>query len=564
MLNQLSIRNFAIIDDISVSFINGLTVLTGETGAGKSIIIDAVQLLAGARASVDYVRHGEAKAEIIGMFDIVHNETKIIKKCKAYDIDYDADELFILERTITANGKSVCRVNGKIVTLAVLRSFGQLLVHIHSQHDHVHLMDTKTHIHLLDAFHAKKLQPLLKNYAEKFAAYDTYRKEFESLNQDEQQLAHRLDLLLFQQQEINAADLKEDEDIHLEKERNELQNFATVYDAISTAYEALNGDNKALELIDIANKAFSDHKLNETEWKEYATKLESIYYQLEEMTFEIRHAQDDLFFDEDRLNEIESRLNLISQLKRKYGSDVNDIIAYEKQITEEIDTIQNREAHHEQLIQHLEEAKQAAYQIALELSEARQKAANALTKQIQAELKDLYLHDTVFEVAFLHADETKLSENGIDSIQFLLATNKGEPLKELHKVASGGEISRIMLALKKIFAKHDKIGTVIFDEIDTGVSGRVAQAIAEKMYEIAKTTQVLCITHLAQVAAMSDHHLLIKKIEKEKRTTTSVQSLSLDEKTNEIGKMITGSELTDTAIDHANQLLRTMEKFKAQ
>lgn len=562
MLTELSIRNFAIIDDISITFDEGLTVLTGETGAGKSIIIDAVQLLTGARASVDFIRHGEQKAEIIGLFDFPKNKHAILKQCELYDIDVDEDELFVLERTITNKGKSICRVNGKIVTLMILRTFGELFVQIHSQHDHVDLMDVRTHIQLLDAFDTKHIAPLKRVYEEKYHLYDTYRKKFNSLHNDEQQLAQRLDLLLFQQTEITDAALKKDEDVHLEEERKELQNYSTIFEALATAYEALYGDGKALEYVDIAKKAFEDPKLIGTPLEKFSSKIETIYYQLEEITFDIRNQQDGLYFDEGRLNSIESRLNQMSQLKRKYGETVNDVIKYGEKVKQEIHDIENREAQHEQLFIELEAAKKAAESAALTLSKARKKAAIRLTKEIHYELADLYLPNTVFDIAFQANEENTLHRDGIDDLQFMVATNKGEPLKPLHKIVSGGEISRMMLALKKIFAKHDKIGTVIFDEIDTGVSGRVAQAIAEKMHEITKTTQVLCITHLAQVAAMSDHHVLIEKLVKHNRTTTSISTLNKKEKTNEIAKMITGTELTKTATEHATQLLTAMNDYK--
>lgn len=561
MLTELSIKNFAIIDDISIAFDKGLTVLTGETGAGKSIIIDAVQLLAGARASVEFVRHGEKKAEIIGLFDIETKEIDFTQGCEEHGIDYDPNELFIMERTITSKGKSICRINGKIVPLHVLRSFGMSLLNVHSQHDHVHLMDKQSHLHLLDAYGGKEIEQLKSTYGEKYREYIKYKKEYDDLNESEQQLAHRLDLLKFQADEISAAELLESEDDSLEQERNELQNYASIHDALVTAYEGLYGDGKALEWVDVAAKALQNDKIAQTPLAKKAEELMNIYYTLEEVTFDIRNYQEGLFYDENRLNDIESRLNTISFLKRKYGQTVNDIIAYHEKINIEIEKLQNHEAHHDQLIEKIAKLKQEVLNEGVKLHKARVKTAKGLCKDIEKELKDLYLEHTLFDVGIEQLSDS-FYESGIDDVQFLLATNKGEPVKPLHKIASGGEISRIMLALKKIFAKHDEISTVIFDEIDTGVSGRVAQSIAEKMYEITKDAQVLCITHLAQVAAMSDQHVLIEKSVKNNRTSTEITFLSTEEKTKEIAKMITGAELTETAVQHAVQLLDLTKSYK--
>lgn len=561
MLTELSIKNFAIIDDISIAFDKGLTVLTGETGAGKSIIIDAVQLLAGARASVEFVRHGKKKAEIIGLFDIETKEIDFAQGCEEHGIDYDPNELFIMERTITSKGKSICRINGKIVPLHVLRSFGMSLLNVHSQHDHVHLMDKQSHLHLLDAYGGKEIEQLKSTYEEKYREYIKYKKEYDDLNESEQQLAHRLDLLKFQADEISAAELLESEDDSLEQERNELQNYASIHDALVTAYEGLYGDGKALEWVDVAAKALQNDKIAQTPLAKKAEELMNIYYTLEEVTFDIRNYQEGLFYDENRLNDIESRLNTISFLKRKYGQTVNDIIAYHEKINIEIEKLQNHEAHHDQLIEKIAKLKQEVLNEGVKLHKARVKTAKGLCKDIEKELKDLYLEHTLFDVGIEQLSDS-FYESGIDDVQFLLATNKGEPVKPLHKIASGGEISRIMLALKKIFAKHDEISTVIFDEIDTGVSGRVAQSIAEKMYEITKDAQVLCITHLAQVAAMSDQHVLIEKSVKNNRTSTEITFLSTEEKTKEIAKMITGAELTETAVQHAVQLLDLTKSYK--
>lgn len=561
MLTELSIRNFAIIDDISITFDDGLTVLTGETGAGKSIIIDAVQLLTGARASVEFVRHGEKKAEITGLFSIDEEMPLIYTKSEEYDIDV-TDNMIVLERVITSQGKSICRINNKIVTLTLLREFGQILLNIHSQHDNIQIMDTRTHISLLDLFNKEKIKPIKIKYEQMYQKFNTLEQKFKALNENDQKLAQRLDLLEFQHTEITEANLKENEDEILEKEREQLQNFEQLFHATQITYDALYGEHKALEWVDIARKSLFDSKINDPLLEKKAEELDNIYFSLEEISFNVRHFQEQLFYDEDRLNEIESRLNEINLLKRKYGQSVNEIISYQQKIEQEIKEITDKDTHNEKLIEEMARTKEKAMHIAQELHHIRQKTALELKKQIQKELKELYLDKTTFDVQFIETNE--LEANGTDKVTFMLSTNIGEPLKPLNKIASGGEISRIMLAIKKIFARHEQTPTVIFDEIDTGVSGRVAQSIAEKMYQIAMSTQVLCITHLPQVAAMSDQHLFISKQEKNERTITHIEELSERQKIKELGKMITGTKLTKTAIEHSEQLLHLTEHFKTK
>lgn len=559
MITELSIKNFAIIDDISISFQDGLTVLTGETGAGKSIIIDAVQLLTGSRASVDFVRHGEKKAEITGLFSLESTNQVVYDKCAEYGIDIEEDSL-VLERTITNNGKSVCRINGKIVTLTILREIGQSLVNIHSQHDTVHLMDKGLHINLLDQYNHRQIMPVKEKYNVLFEKYTSLVQKLKNLSENEQEIAHRIDLLSFQLQELNEANLQAGEDETLEEERNKLLHFEKLNQSLHEAYYALYGDQRGLENIDIAQNALQQVKTIDPSFEKNAEQLTNLYYQLEDITFNIRNQMDEMEYDEERLDVIEARLNEINRLKKKYGSTVEEMLTYKDEIEKELDELQNKDIHLESLKEEIEKVEQDALKIAKKLTEMRKKTALKLEKEIKHELTDLYLQNATFKVDFTTAPH--LHQNGIDEVFFLISTNVGEPLKELSKVASGGELSRMMLALKKIFAKHDRIGTVIFDEIDTGVSGRVAQAIAEKMYQIAQSTQVLCITHLPQVAAMADEHLLIEKETVNNRTHTIINELNYEEKVQELGRMMTGATLTDTALEHSEQLLQLTRTFK--
>lgn len=561
MISELSIRNFAIIDDISITFCDGLTVLTGETGAGKSIIIDAVQLLAGTRASVDYVRHGAEKAEITGLFTVQPDHQDLKMACETHDVDLDEGTI-ILERVITNQGKSICRVNGKIVTLTVLREFGSALVTIHSQHDTVQLMDHKNHLPLLDVYDSAALTTLKEKYNKAYATYASLRQQHTNLTRTEQEVAQRIDLLQFQWNELTEAGLEDKEDERLTEERQQLQNYEKIHQAVQEAYFALYGDGKGLEWIDVAQNSLQQAESLDSVIGSLSEPLTNLYYNLEEISFKLRDHGEQLHYDENRLNDIEARLNELNRLKKKYGETVEEMLVYHDEVEQELETLKHKDVHLEKLSAKMAEAKEMTTDAAKLLHQKRKKIAASLEIGIQHELKDLYLENAHFSVHFAPIEEREPDANGLDSITFMLATNLGEPLKPLSKTASGGELSRIMLALKKMFAKHDQIPAVIFDEIDTGVSGRVAQAIAEKMYHISSSTQVLCITHLPQVAAMADQHLLIQKKESKKRTSTMIHTLTEKQQVNELGKMITGTTLTTTAIEHAEELLTLTEGFK--
>ncbi|MBS4217204.1 DNA repair protein RecN [Bacillus sp. FJAT-49711] len=555
MLQELSIKNFAIIDQISVSFEKGLTVLTGETGAGKSIIIDALHLLVGGRGSAEFVRHGENKAEIEGLFFLEDNHPCFVRTAE-FGIDIE-EGMMILRREISSNGKSVCRVNGKLVTISTLREIGSTLIDIHGQHEHQELMDESIHLSLLDQYGSIEIAPALQNYKEIYKQYDATLKKIKQLKLNEQEMVQRLDLLQFQLKEIRKADLKIKEDESLADERRQLSNFEKIYAAIKAGYEGLQGEQHGLDYI--------SHSMSHLETaadldKQYEHVLESVtnsYYLLEEAADRLRNELDNLEFNPERLNEIEGRLNEINQLKRKYGSTVSEILEYSSKIEEEIEMLMNRDARIGEL-----ESKLSSFEedLALEgkqLSFLRKKWAEKLTNAIHKELKELYMDKTVFEPVFGKDSENNhdFGKDGLDDVVFYLSTNPGEPLKPLSKVASGGELSRMMLALKTIFSKHQGITSIIFDEVDTGVSGRVAQAIAEKIYQVSKFSQVLCISHLPQVAAMADTHLLISKEAISGRTRTSLEVLGKKDKISEIARMISGVEITDLTKKHAKELL---------
>lgn len=560
MITELSIRNFAIIEALSISFDKGLTVLSGETGAGKSIIIDAIHLLVGGRGSAEFVRHGSEKAEIEGLFQLDDTNHPCFAKANEFGIELE-DGMAVLRRDISRNGKSVCRINGKLVTISTLREIGSTLIDIHGQHEHQELMDETMHLSLLDQFGGEKISAALNEYQQVYQAYEQKVKQLKNLSENDQQMAHRLDLIQFQLDEILTADLKLNEDDELIEEKRKLSNFERVYDSLQSGYNGLQGEYKGLDWIGLVMGHIQNAAELDPSYKELAESVSNSFYQLEDAARTIRNEMDFLEYDPERLEEIEDRLNEINQLKRKYGKTVAEILEYSSKIEEEIETLLNKETHIGQLEKEIASLRKDLLIEAEEVSALRKISAQKLTKLIHKELKELYMEKTVFEVQFVKNTESFM-RNGIDKGEFYLSTNPGEPLKPLSKIASGGELSRIMLALKSIFSKHQGVTSIIFDEVDTGVSGRVAQAIAEKIHKVAINSQVLCISHLPQVAAMADTHLYIAKNIIEGRTKTTVKPLSESEKIKEIGRMISGVEITELTKEHAKELLQLAEQLK--
>ena len=572
LLSELSIRNFAIIESLNISFQKGLTVLSGETGAGKSIIIDAISLLVGGRGSAEFVRYGTEKAEIEGLFYIEDENHPCVMKAEELDIEIE-DGMMILKRDISVNGKSVCRVNGKLVTLSVLKEIGKTLVDIHGQHETQDLMNEDRHLFMLDHFDGDHILVQLEKYQNVYREYEQLKKQLLSLTENEQQMAHRLDLIQFQHEEIRNADLKIDEEQNLLEERLKISNFEKIYKALGDSYRSLTEDRSGLDHVRNAMNQMESITDLDIAYQENYDAIANSYYLLEEVAYQLREKLDMMEYDPNRLDEIETRLNEIRMLKRKYGNTVEEILAYADEIEQEIFTIENKDVHIETTRKKLKEVEQLILKEAKSLSDMRHNLANRLTTAIHQELKELYMEKTKFEVMIKKKEGTiddplvegapvKMTQDGYDRVEFYISTNPGEPLKPLSKVASGGELSRIILALKSIFSKHQGVASVIFDEVDTGVSGRVAQAIAEKIYRVSVNSQVLCITHLPQVASMADSHLFIRKQIVNERTVTSVTVLNQDEKVTEIARMISGVEITDLTTEHARELLSQAHRFK--
>lgn len=559
MLKELSIKNFAIIEEVSVSFTDGLTVLTGETGAGKSIIIDAVHLLAGGRGSQEFIRHGAKKAELEGLFFIQNPQHPVFQKLQEVGIEVDDDSV-ILRRDINDHGKSVCRVNGKLVTIAILREIGGSLIDIHGQHESQELMDERFHISLLDQFAGSKLHRAKESYNGLYQTYIKLKKELASVSDNEQQIAQRIDLYQYQINEIDAIQLIENEDEDLQLERKKFQNFHKTFERISATYEALNGESKGLDWIGNAMSELEDIASFDETYKEQAELVSNSFYSLQEMSYQLKNVMDESEFDEERLNVIEERLAAIQSLKRKYGNSIEEILLYRQKIGDELDGLVNRDERIQQRQKALDRVEKDLEVESKELTLIRKKAAKELSEAIVIQLRELFMEKATFEVIFKTLN--MFDKNGKDDVSFYMSTNVGEPAKPISKIASGGELSRMMLALKGIFSKHQGITSIIFDEVDTGVSGRVAQAIAEKIANISRSSQVLCITHLPQVAAMADQQLLIEKQVMGERTMTKLTEVTGKDRVQELSRMMSGAEITSLTLDHATELLSIAEQRK--
>ena len=555
MLLEISIKNFAIIEAISLNFEKGMTVLTGETGAGKSIIIDAMNMMLGARATTDVIRHGALKAEIEGLFSI-ENSVPLQDIFDEQGIDL-GDEI-IIRREILQNGRSVSRVNGQMVNLSVLRAIGQHLVDIHGQHDQEELMRPQLHIQMLDEFGDTDFLDLKQSYQTNFDAYRQMRKQLLEIKKNQEEHKARIEMLEFQMAEIESAALQPGEDLKLNQERDKLLNHKNIADTLTNAYTML--DNEEFSSLANVRSAMNDMESLEeydAEYREISTSLSESYYVLEDVTKRLEDIIEDLDFDGNCLMQIESRLDLIHAITRKYGGNVDDVLLYFAKITEEYNLLTGNNLSSEDMEAELKQLEVSLVDLASKLASARHNLAQQLEIEIQQELKDLYMDKARFQVQFTKG---KFSREGNESVEFYISTNPGEDFKPLVKVASGGELSRLMLAIKSAFSRKEGKTSIVFDEVDTGVSGRVAQAIAQKIHKIGQHGQVLAISHLPQVIAIADYQFFIEKISNEHSTVSTVRLLTVDERVEEVAKMLAGENVTEAALSQARELLQSKEK----
>ncbi|EGQ4394069.1 DNA repair protein RecN [Staphylococcus pseudintermedius] len=559
MLQSLSIKQFAIIDTLDIQFSDGLTVLSGETGAGKSIIIDAIGQLIGMRASSEFVRHGEKKAIIEGIFDI-DDAKDAIRQLETLGIDINEDFL-IVKREIFSSGKSICRINNQTVTLQDLRQVMESLLDIHGQHETQSLLKQKYHVELLDRYADGEYIEELQQYAQSYEQHQEKIKELEALESADQALLQRLDLMKFQYDELKEAQLKEGEIEQLEIDIKRIQNSENLSLALNAAYVTLTDEHAITDrLYTLSSELQNVNQILPETFEKLKEEVDQFYYTLEDAKHQIYEEINQTEFDEQYLNELESRMNLLNNLKRKYGKDISDLMIYQEKIADEINKIENYEESTSKLREEIQQLSQQVQEDGEKLTKARKIVARQLRDRIVNEIQYLQMKDANLEISFKPYETPQ--KDGLERIEFLISPNKGEPLKSLNKIASGGELSRIMLALKSIFVRAHGQTAILFDEVDSGVSGQAAQKMAEKMKDIASVIQVICISHLPQVASMSDHHLYISKHEKDDRTTTTVLELTGDARIDEIARMISGATVTELTRENAKEMIEQNQKHK--
>lgn len=552
MILEMYMKNCALIEESRLTINSGLNILTGETGAGKSIIIEALGLCLGEKYDRSFLRKGTNK----GVCEIlVSSKSSNLKEVlDKYDIDHDDDEI-IITRVIYSDGKSVARINGRTVKVSILKEVACTIVDLHSQHQNQVLLNKDTHIRFLDLFGEKDIQQLKANYKESYNEFNKIKKELNDLNEnkDDMEIQREIDLIKFQINEIDAANLNVEEYEDLKSQRELCRNSEKIYNNLSLSYEKLyEGNINAVDLIGMASKELSDIASYDKNISEYSENIERIMYELQDISREIRDYKENISFNPYEMEEIEQRIDQINNLRRKYGNSIEEIFEYRQKIQNRLDEILNRDEKVAALKSELEKLESVLYEKAKEVSKARKKVAVDLQDVLIEELHSLNMKNVVFEVNFR---EIPFNQNGCDDVEFMASFNLGEDIKPIYKVASGGEMSRFMLAFKTILADIDEIDTLVFDEIDTGISGIAAQIVGEKLSKIGKKKQVMCITHLPQIAANGHTHYRIEKNTSNNRTYTNIKELTFDERIDEIARLIAGNNITEKTIEHAHEII---------
>lgn len=557
MLELLHIENIAIIEAADIEFAPGFNALTGETGAGKSIVIDSLSAVLGQRTSRELIRTGAEKAFVSAAFSGMVPELT-----EELGIQPEADGTLLLQREIQTDGKNVCRVNGRPVTVGQLRALGARLLNIHGQHDGQQLLDEEQHIVYLDSF--GRVESLAITYAEKYKNFTDIRRQIGALQMDEAEKARRVDTLQYQIEELRRAKLTPGEEEELTARRGMLRNAEKFLDAVAGADYALNGDDSgggALSALRQAQDALSGVRHLDDAFGQLYERLGEAYSEVYDIAATVEDKRGELDVSPGELDRVESRMDLLYRLKKKYGATVEDMLDYQARCEAELAQIEDAGDTLVRLEQALSKAEKEARQAAQALSDARKAAADRLTAQILTELQQLDMGKIRFAVDFA---EKPLDSDGMDTVRFLMSANVGEELRPIHKIASGGELARIMLAMKNVLSEQDHVGTMVFDEVDTGVSGRAAQKVAEKMARISRRKQVLCVTHLPQLAAMADTHFSVEKGERGGRTYTEVRRLDREQRRRELARLTGGSHVSQTMLDGAEELLVQAEKFRAE
>lgn len=564
MISHLSIKDFALIDNLSADFYSGLNIITGETGAGKSMIIEAVSLALGSRADTSYVRTGKDKSVIQLIIDVA--DPSVVHLLEENSIDLD-NENIIITREIHRSGKSTCKINDVHVTVSLLSTICRKIVDIHGQYDHQSLLNPDYHLKMIDLYDSKEIMQTKETLKNTYAKYSQLYSQLNHLKKTKAESERKKDFLKYEYTEISTANLEHDEDEYLEHTLGILQNSEKIFTSLSVSYDLLYGDSEAVvNRLGKVSANLKDVLAFDTQLADFESNISNCLYQIEDLSAEIRNYKEKIQFSPDQINELQERLELINNLKRKYGNTIKDILQYSEKIREEIDTIENSDETLRLLESEIYEIKKELKKQSKKLSDLRKKSAFDIERKIKVELEELNFNHSDFKVQFETAIDTDgdylFSPNGIDIIEFLISTNKGEPLKPLSKIASGGEISRIMLAFKRIIADFDEISTMIFDEIDSGISGSTASVVGKKLIEISKNHQVLCITHLPQIAAMGDHNYQIKKHTQDTVTHTVLNQLNKKETIDEISRMLGGEIISPAAKKNAEDMIVHAQKMK--
>ncbi|MCS6775847.1 MAG: DNA repair protein RecN [Chloroherpetonaceae bacterium] len=553
MLRHLSVRNFAIIDRLDLEFAPGFNVLTGETGAGKSILIDALNLILGARAGAEMVRAGTERAVVDAVFDVSCSEAL---QRRVHEMGFELEEgALLLSREVHAGGRSTCRIGGRPATVAQLREIGEWLVDLHGQHEHQSLLMVHRHLDILDEWGGQEVQALRASVAEAFQQVQRLRREKEELERDARERAHLLDLYAFQVREIQAARLTVGEEEELLAEHRRAANAHRLVTAATAAAQAIDGDTNggALELLSGALRALEEVAELDPALQVSLDGVRNAVYELTEVSRDLARYADSVELNPERLTEIEERLEVLRTLKRKYGNSIEEILQYEQEAMKKRDALAHSEERGAQLETQIAQAEEQLRTLCAELSRQRHNAAEAFQQITLSELRDLAMEKAHFAVHFEAGEPTT---RGVDRVEFLITTNPGEPLRPLAKVASGGEISRVMLAIKSALARQEPLPTMVFDEVDVGVGGRTASVIADKIAALARSAQVICITHLAQIASRASKHFHIEKRVEGERTNVSVTVLEEEQRVQEIARMIGGYDITPTVLQNAREMLQ--------
>jgi DNA repair protein RecN (Recombination protein N) len=535
LINTLHIKNIGIIDEISVDLNKGFNVLTGETGAGKTLIIDSLEILAGGRFSKEMIRKGEEYSFV---------EMSVSKK--------NGEEDVILSREININGRNLCKINGRMVTVAELKNFMSSIIDIHGQHDNQSLLNTSTHIQMLDKFAGNNLKNIKLGYIEKYNKYKRLKEEISKNYGDDKERQRKLDLLKYQSNEIEEANLKKGEEEELEEKKKKILNTEKLSKNLGIAENEIL--NVAIDSVQSAMKALEKIEDINEEYAKTAEAIRNVYYELEDCGRTIASYSEDIYFNDREIEEVETRLNLISSMKRKYGNNIEEILKYKEEVEKEIYEIENLEEYTNKLKSDLKILESEMKAICKQMHQIREKISKVLSEEVQKDLIDLEMKNTIFKVDIKYNSSNEFNENGQEQIEFLIMTNIGEDFKPLTKIASGGEMSRIMLAIKRVLADVDEVETLVFDEIDTGISGLASNKVAEKMKAISKTHQIICVTHLATIAAKGDSNYFISKQVENEKTKTNISLLTDNKLVEEIARIASG-EVTKVSMQYAKELI---------